>query len=314
MPARAYPGGPVVYIRWYFADEGAPWYPHGHCWEPILYYADKLPIPDTAGELADGKRRRVPRTPPRVKQTMVACGTEADFAGEGSPPLLRSGRPDFARVCGCGYIPTIGFQPKTIFRRHFVADLCLEAAWTDSLLYLASYAAEWCMEATWHDLTVTDPYPAEWCMEAAWEQLDGVEGFAAELCMEGAWDQLDGEESFVAEWCMEGSGTVGFTFGGSYAADMCLEAPTFEGDPPEGTWLVEACFEAATFQGDPPEGSWSIDACFEVPAFEGDPADGSWSIDACFEVPTEEGDPPDGTWAADLALECEGNDTPGTGP
>lgn len=111
--ARAYLGGPLVRIKWYFAPDGASWYPGGHVWEPVMYNLDKYPVPDTAGEVPWGQRNHWKGSRPLgVHSTGTACGTEADFLGLGLQPVKPNGRPDLNGLCGCAFQPEVRFKVK----------------------------------------------------------------------------------------------------------------------------------------------------------------------------------------------------------
>lgn len=96
-------GGPLIRIRWYFTPPGAPVYQGPHVWEPWKLDRDRFIDQEQAGEVPNAVQRYDKGGPPRHHKTERACGTEEDFAGEGTPPTLPDGRPDFWRMCGCSY-------------------------------------------------------------------------------------------------------------------------------------------------------------------------------------------------------------------
>jgi hypothetical protein len=110
----------LVKIRWYWAEPGAPYYPFGHCFEPVLYFEDKLPLYDSVGEIPGATRNYYNgHRPPGHHATGAWCGTEADFLGQGRQPLKPSGKVDFSKLCGCAYQPKIGFHVRSSMQHHF---------------------------------------------------------------------------------------------------------------------------------------------------------------------------------------------------
>jgi hypothetical protein len=179
--ARPYgSGGPVVGIRWYFTPPGAAVYQGEHVFEPWKLDRDRYIDPEQAGEIPGARQKYDKGAPPLLHKSGRSCGTAADFTGEGRPPLLPNGRPDFWRMCGCSYKAKLGIMPRCRVREGgYVGDVAIEGGYE-----LLHWYGEILVEGEYH--------------------LDGeTEGsFAAELLIEGEYHTES--VSYFGELAIEG--------------------------------------------------------------------------------------------------------------
>lgn len=223
---RLYEGGPPVRIRWYFTEPDAPVYDQLSCWEPELYRDQELHQVEGAGEVPGAVRTWYNGANPGVPLKPTWCGTEKDFQGEGTPPYLPDGRPDFAAMCSCAVPACIGFGTGAGFVSIRRAELAFEGIWDLVNEGPEAVEAELALEAV-GVATTGDAAPGTG--DLVYEG-DGESSFNGQL-------EAAGDLVYHAEW-RDVSG-----LGSCRPGDLVFEAETFEGEPPDGAFTGELVFE-----------------------------------------------------------------------